>query len=90
VSDVYRDGLLYVRAEECSQCLYGPDRIVSGARAREITAATLSQEGSSFTCHRGAVYGEPEAICAGWWDRFADEHMPMRLAKALGIVRRVQ
>jgi hypothetical protein len=89
MTDVYRDGHVHVRAEPCDRCLYSADRLVSGARARDITADTRAEDGGNFVCHRGALYGEPEAICAAWWDRFADEDWIMRLAKAEGIIKRV-
>lgn len=88
--NVYRDGKVYVRDVECSQCLLGADRLVSGARAREYVATTRATPGSSFVCHRSAVSDEPESICAGWWARFHGEDAAMMLADALGVVERVE
>ena len=87
--NVYRDGKLHVRATQCGNCLYSKDRLVDGARARDITAETRAEVGSSFVCHRSQVSDEPEAVCSVWFDRFADEDPIMRLAQTMGIVQRV-
>jgi hypothetical protein len=85
----YRDGLVRVRADQCDRCLFGPDRLVDGRRAREIVADARATEGGSFLCHRSQIHDEPVAICATYFDRFADEDWILSLAKRLGIVRRV-
>lgn len=90
MTKIYRDGKVHVRAEECARCLYGPARIVSGSRARQITRGTRGVVGSSFICHRNQTDGEPEAICAGWWDRFAADDPVFRMAHIAGCVERVQ
>ncbi len=87
--NVYRDGKLHVRAEQCGNCLYSKDRLVDGARARDITAETRGTEGGSFVCHRSQVSDEPEAVCSVWFDRFAEEDAIMRLAIAADIVERI-
>jgi uncharacterized protein YegP (UPF0339 family) len=62
---------------------------VSGARAREIVDSTRREDGASFLCHRDQVYDEPTAICAGWWQTFANEDWILRLAVAMDIVVRL-
>jgi hypothetical protein len=89
VAEIYRDGAVHVRAEACDHCLFSADRLVPGALAREIVASTRAETGSSFICHRNQVSDEHEAICATWWESFADEDWMLRLAKATGIVKRI-
>ena len=84
--NIYRDGKVHVRDSECAQCLFSPDRIVPGSRAAQIVRHTKSSDGASFVCHRSQTQGEAEAICAGWWSRFATSDPIMQLAIARGIV----
>lgn len=88
--EVFRDGKVHVRTERCDHCLLGSDRIVSGDRARDLVATTRASEGGSFICHKSQISDEPEAICRGWWDAFADEDWVLRLAKAMDIVEYVE
>jgi hypothetical protein len=87
--NVYRDGKVHVRAEQCDHCLYSKDRLVDGGRARQLTAESRAVIGSSFVCHRSQVSDEPEAICAVWFERFGDEDPIMRLAQHMGIIEKV-
>jgi hypothetical protein len=87
--NVYRDGAVHVRAEQCANCLLSRDRLVDGARARDLIRETRAAEGGSFVCHRSQVSDEPEAICRAWWDRYAMEDMTLRMAVAFGIVKEV-
>ncbi len=89
MTQVYRDGKVHVWAQECAHCLYGPDRIVSGRQARQITADIRSQAGAAFICHRSQVSDDPEAVCRGWYDRFAMEDPVFRLARVAGVIEEV-
>ena len=88
--EVYREGKVHVRATKCGNCLYSKNRIVDGARARQLTADTRAEDGSSFICHRSMVSDEPEAICAEWFEHFGGEDPIFRLAIAMGIIERVE
>lgn len=88
VAEVYRDGKVYVRAERCANCLLGKDRLVPGERARQLIRDTRAEDGATFICHKSQISDEPEAICAGWYDRFAQEDAVLRLAAAAGIIVR--
>src|SRR6476469_1730982 len=85
-TEVYRGGRLHVRDAACDRCLFGTDRLVDGARARELIAAARSREGGSFICHRNQVTDEPAAICAVYFERFAREDWVLRLAVAMEII----
>ena len=86
--NVYRDGKVHVRAEQCKNCLLGANRLVDGTRARQLVTDTREGEGSTFVCHRSQVSDEPEAICATWWERFAEEDATCRMAIAMDVVER--
>lgn len=88
--NVAYNGRVWVRGEKCDACLYSPDRIVPGSRARDLTAATRAEEGSTFICHKGQVSDEPTSICRGWWDSFAEEDHLLRAALAMGLVSYVK
>ncbi|AWN07782.1 hypothetical protein HOT31_gp111 [Microbacterium phage Hendrix] len=89
MAEVFRDGKVHVRAEQCDHCLLSRDRLVSGERARQLIAETRAQKAGSFICHRHQVSDEPEAICSAWFERFAGEDMVLRMAIAMGVVEYV-
>ena len=86
VDEVAYDGKVHVRGECCDRCLLSADRLVSGARARQLVADTRAVPGATFICHRSQVSDEPTAICRAWWDRFAAEDPLLRLVVAWDLV----
>jgi len=88
--EVAYDGYVWVRKSKCDACLYSPDRIVDGSRARELTTQTRAEEGATFICHKGQVSNEPNSICRGWWDAFAAEDQTLRMAVAMGLIAYVE
>lgn len=90
MTQVFRDGKVHVRASECDACLFKPTRIVPGSRAAQIVRDTKDVDGATFSCHKSQTEGEPETICAGWWERFAHNDMVLRFAVALGAVEKVE
>jgi hypothetical protein len=85
--NVYRDGKVHVRAEQCDRCLFSPDRLVSGARARGLVESTVGS--GPFVCHRNQVSDEPEAICRVWFDRFGMTVIALRWAVIANIITEV-
>lgn len=70
----------------CSTCL--GDNVVK-TEAHVAALATAKATGMSVTDVLDMMrrVGEVEdAVCRGWWDRFADRDTTLRLAQALGIV----
>lgn len=88
--EVYRDGRIHVRANPCHNCLYSKDRLVDGARARQITTDTRAEVGKTFICHRAKVSDEPETICASWFDKFGMEDPILRMAVGMDVIERVE
>lgn len=56
-----------VMAERCDQCLFGPDKIVSNARRREILREIERKDGH-FICHKASIVGR-KCACRGDWDQ---------------------
>lgn len=48
---------------QCNQCLFGPNRVVSAARMKEIIQ-TCKRSDTHFVCHK-APKGE-DVVCAGF------------------------
>lgn len=90
MADTYRDGKVHVLSEKCAQCAFTPQRIVPGARVASIVRETKDVEGAHFICHETTIAQQGDAICAGWFDRFADQDPLLRLAGSMGIIERVQ
>jgi hypothetical protein len=89
--NVYRDGHVHVLSEKCATCIFRPhERPVSGARVAGMVRDTKDTAGATVVCHH-TLYTpvEENAICRGWWDRFADQDPILRLAQATGVVREV-
>jgi len=84
--NLYEDGKVHVRAEQCDHCLLSRDRLVSGRRARQLVADSRATVGGSFICHRDQVSDEHVAICRAWFDRYGDDDTILRLAVAMGII----
>ena len=87
--NVYREGRVHVLAEKCATCIFRPhERPVDGARVAGMVRDTKDNPGATVVCHH-TICGEGEpanAICRGWWERFADGDPILRLAQASGIV----
>lgn len=52
-----------VMKKQCDQCLFGPNKIVTAARKKEIISQII-RDGNNFLCHKGTIEGE-EIVCAG-------------------------
>ena len=86
--DIYRDGRIHVLTEQCSTCIFNPHtRPVPGARVAEMVLGTKDTDLATVPCHH-TLYGmaEHNAICRGWWDRFATRDNLLRYAMRIGIV----
>lgn len=56
-----------IMAERCNECLYGPDKIVSNCRRKELIKE-LNQKDDFFICHKATI--EQQAVaCRGDWDQ---------------------
>lgn len=71
-----------VMAQRCSECLYGPDKIVSNERRAEILRDVRASD-DYFVCHKATLAGR-SVQCRGDYDARPDCR-PARLARALGL-----
>lgn len=92
--NVFRDGRVHVLSEECATCIFKPaTRPVLGARVAEMVRDTMAEDGATVVCHSTLFESDPSeqenAICRGWFDRFADKDAIMRRARAFDIITEV-
>lgn len=59
--------MFYVLSKRCDQCLYGPDKIVSHARRKQLIR-DLNRDDTHFICHKASIAGV-EAACRGDWEQ---------------------
>lgn len=74
-----------VMARNCDECLMTKDRIVSGARAREIIAETKRKD-CHFICHKATLAGE-DVACHGHAKQFVPQLY--RIAGRLGMIEEI-
>jgi hypothetical protein len=72
-----------VMAERCAQCLYGPDKIVSDRRRKEILRE-INRKDCHFICHKASIAGR-DVCCRGDWDQRAGGQLG-RIMGRLGAV----
>lgn len=87
-STIYRDGKVHVIGKECDACAFTPNRIIPGGRVAEIVRETKDADGASFICHKTTIAGggDADAVCRGWYDRFADADPIFAMARRLGYI----
>lgn len=89
--NTYRDGKIHLLSEKCATCIFNPHtRPVDGARVAGMVRDTMDAEGATVVCHH-TLYNEKQenAICRGWYDRFADRDNVLQLAKAMNVIEEV-
>lgn len=89
----YRDGHLYVCSEMCDTCVFhkGNRMSLAPGRLRDLVQSNLEDD-AALTCHSTIWWDDEErhAICRGFYDRLADQSVPLRLAQALDIIVFIQ
>jgi hypothetical protein len=88
-ADIYRDGLIHVLDEKCATCIFKPGvRPVDGARVAQMVRDTKDDPGATIPCHSTLYRPDKQenAICRGWYDRFADADPIISMAKAMDII----
>lgn len=87
-SDIYRDGKVYVCAEMCATCVFRPGNLMElkPGRLKGMSRDATAQD-SVIPCH-STLYGQQDhqAICRGFFNRYADRVLPLRLARMLDMV----
>jgi hypothetical protein len=88
MSTIARDGKVHIVGKECDACAFSPNRIVEGKVVAQIVRDTKDLPGASFICHKTTIagQGEADAVCKGWYDRFADDDPIFAVARRLGYI----
>lgn len=89
-ANVFNNGKVYVRREMCSTCIFAPGNRMQlrSGRVKDMLAATQGDPAGNIPCHQ-TIYGlrEQEAICRGFFDKYATP--VLRMAEARGIIEEV-
>lgn len=80
-------GTFQVYDQLCNECLFGPNKIVSDSRRRDILQK-CAKEDRHFICHKATIRGE-EICCAAFYDSDPNRTNLMRIAGRLGVIERV-
>lgn len=72
-----------VQKEKCSECLFGPNKIVSDGRREAIIKDCVKRD-TFFVCHKGTLIGMSDLCCRGFWDGFKDRFNLGRIIQRLG------
>ena len=89
--DAYRDGKVHVLTEQCSTCVFRPGNLMhlQSGRLKDLAESNRSAD-TALTCHQTLEYGGYDvpgnAICRGYFDAYADEITPLRMAVALDMI----
>lgn len=88
---VYSDGKVHVVSEMCSTCVFRPGNLMTlqPGRLKGMVEGSIAG-GAAITCHK-TLYGqaEQEATCRGFFDRYADRVLALRLARDSAIIEEV-
>jgi len=75
---------LKVYSECCKNCLLSKDRIVSGARAKDIIQNCI-QEQTHFICHKS-----DKTLCKTFFDKFGHYSQMVRISERLNMIEFVE
>lgn len=75
---------LLVCNQQCNQCLYSKNKIVSDDRRREIFKR-LKNTGDYFICHKASIVGE-DVMCAGYYEAHRESSLLIRLGILLNRI----
>jgi hypothetical protein len=70
--------------ERCHVCLFGPNKIVSDARRKQILRDCRRRD-VHFICHKSSIHGDGETCCRGFYDTQTSQLI--RIAQRLGVVK---
>lgn len=73
-----------VYEESCNNCLLSKDRIVSGARVKDILQECKTKQ-IHFICHKASV-DEKDICCRTFYDKFGHYSQMIRIAERLKMV----
>jgi hypothetical protein len=79
---IYRDGKVHVLSEKCATCIFRPGNLMElrPGRVRELVDGALEVD-SAIVCHE--TLGRANAVCRGFYDRYKNHTLPLRLTQLL-------
>lgn len=85
----FRSGRVHVKAERCSDCVFRPGNLMrlNPGRLADLVEQNRERD-TAFACHQ-TTFGHDEngeAICRGYFDAFAKDITPLRMAVALDMI----
>lgn len=85
--NTYRDGKVYVCAEECATCIFRKGNLMQlqPGRVRQMVDDARRDE-STIVCHK-TLDGD-HAVCRGFFDRYPTQ--PLQIAERLGLIVEIQ
>ena len=86
--NIFRDNKVHVLSEKCATCIFRPHtRPVEGSVVAEMVRDTKDNPGATVVCHH-TLGTEPQknAICRGWYDRFASIDPVLRMANNMDVI----
>lgn len=84
--DTFRDGKIFVCREMCETCIFHPGNLMhlQRGRVKDMVTSAIADE-SAITCH-STLTKEHQAVCRGYFDRYAQSVFSLRLGIAMKIV----
>ena len=79
---------LKVYKECCGNCLLSKDRIVSGARVKEIIQGCAKDQ-SYFICHKASMNND-DVVCKTFFDRLGHVSQMIRIAERMNMVEFIE
>lgn len=74
--------MLKICENQCNECLFSKNRVVSKSRMIEIINACRKKD-THFMCHKGTISGE-EIVCRGFYD--SQTSQMIRIAGRLNMI----
>lgn len=93
---VYSGGKVHVCATQCETCIFRPGNLMQLQRGRVAGMVSESKaKEAAITCHETINYSSTDtstqqAICRGYWDRYKNDVVTLRLAQVCDVVEEVQ
>jgi hypothetical protein len=86
---VFRDGKVHVKAAKCSDCVFRAGNLMhlNEGRLADLVEVNRKRD-TAFACHQTTYGQDPvgEAVCRGYFDAYATEITPLRMAVALDLI----
>lgn len=72
--------------QQCQNCLFSEDSIVSPERRKDIVQSCKSNQ-SFFVCHKSSIQGDEDVCCKKFFDTLGHFSQMIRIAERLGCVQ---